>query len=1855
MEESCTYQFPVALQWDQGPEKLKELKNKLLVYFQSKSKSNGGESVIKDLDCSQGYVLIHFSQETVRDRVLQKQTHELSLPGGKKLQLNISLPEAGGFNASKAEVSPAKDTTAKEPKAKESSPNELSYKKPSASEIPVTESPTKETSAKRSQALEPPAGSNDIDIEEESVSAESNVKSEKANITIQGAPNSMVLIENLQESFTAEMLNLLVEKDSNKVEGQDFYVEMIPEIQSAVVTFTCDIDICSFMGRLTRNSRFKQEPTVKALEETKHIRVENVSPNMSEEYLLIYFESSRHGGGTVQKVNLIPEEEAAIVTFRNIEDTYKVLAKQNVLEKKLVSVYPYYESPGITLYGKEGPCVTLPKPLEVPISPYVLEFILEHPQIKNDINKKMVDKNCEITWPDPNCSKPTIRFCILSSISSHLRTMAKIVRTWGDQVYTEFSHIINRFKAAEYNVNPSVWEAIKGEVSSSTYGEILVKPDLAKQKVFLAGPSQVMTEKEQAFGELVENTTRQIDRQNRSVEMSEALAPALYEIMCKSGHIKNIQSQSPDVRIEYDVPTKNLKLYGVKEEVLSAKSEIHKATQQLKSKSIPFDLHIIHFLGFTDNDALSCLLLTRHNINAVFRTEGNLVTLNGLSMKDLSEAEKQMKRELVCMQVTVEDKTIISKPEWNSLITHLCHSFNSERCTVVIEEFPRGAENQVVIAGLASNVGNASQQIHDFLEKNTPIQKNIQVRSVAIIPFIMQEKKQFYEEIKSQNVNVVMKEKNITLRGSRFYVQEAAILIEKILSSLHSGTVCIKKPGAKKFCIEKEEMYVSAAKNKFQCLVHFQKEGEDIVTTSPVDISESHYQRDLPEGVTIAIYKDDLTHHSVDVVVNAATEDLKLTEGLSLALLNAAGPNLQTECNQIIKTEGKLRIGDSVITGAGNLPCKQVIHSVSPKWDPKTKCTRLLQRAINRCLELAAENGHNSVAIPTVGSQMSGFPVNVCVQNIVESVRQYVESPERSKNLKRIHLVDSAGETVAAFTEAVKAEFGDNIPESSRTGNIGSDKQSKSKEMSRRSDGQMATTKEGVNIKIVQGNIQDATTDVIVNSVGKDLNLNFGAVSKALSAKAGAKLQEQLKELSHGSQVEEGSVFVTDGFGLNCKKVIHVVTPGWDEGKGSAEKTLRTIMKSCQSATKKEKLKSITFPAIGTGALGFPKNVVASLMFEEVLKFSCKHKGGQLQEVNFLLHPSDKETIKAFNSELSERTKSEESGHQSKDGRNTALYGLVSTPTLGVHEIKIGSLTYQVKTGDITKERTDVIVNSTNNTFRLKTGVSKAILEAAGKSVEDECTKLGGQANKGYIVTQNGNLSCRHIIHVYAVSTPDKIKASILDVLQECENLKATSVAFPAIGTGAGRVTSAAVADTMLDAVEEFVTSKSPKSVQTVKVIVFQQKMLDDFYNSMINKEETGLLAQSGFRGAIQFVLNYFTATKVEPEKPKLYIPKQNIEPAIFHLCGEDKKKVMEASSWLEELLLKEQHEDVISDDWILEFEEQELKKLTELQNKSHVHISIEPSGSAIKVSGLTRDVFDISKEIHSIIKNVNYRKTREREADLYSNLVEWRYHDGTRFVPFAKMFNLDLEKAQIDGIQSLSVDIGGVKYTVNMELKSASDVKGNSVGIERVSKSGLSTSLPDNWDPMEKEQLKIVPLNPGSPEYNSVEGMFAQTCQMKIMKIQRVQNQYLWHNYQIKKQSIDTKNSSTNNEKQLFHGTNPGTIDNVNNNGFNRSFAGKNASIIGNGTYFAVDANYSADDTYSKPDTSGHKHMYLARVLTGTFTTGQKDLIAPPPKTQSNPTDLYDSVTDNMNQPSMFVIFNDIQAYPEYLITFTK
>ena len=114
-------------------------------------------------------------------------------------------------------------------------------------------------------------------------------------------------------------------------------------------------------------------------------------------------------------------------------------------------------------------------------------------------------------------------------------------------------------------------------------------------------------------------------------------------------------------------------------------------------------------------------------------------------------------------------------------------------------------------------------------------------------------------------------------------------------------------------------------------------------------------------------------------------------------------------------------------------------------------------------------------------------------------------------------------------------------------------------------------------------------------------------------------------------------------------------------------------------------------------------------------------------------------------------------------------------------------------------------------------------------------------------------------------------------------------------------------------------------------------------------------------------------------------------------------------------------------------------------------------------------------------------------------------------------------------------------------------------------------------------------------------------------------------------------------------------SIEKIIQQGFNRSFCGKNATVYGKGVYFARDSSYSSSDTYSPKDPfTGHKHILACSVVVGEFCPGRTNARTPDLR-DATKNILYDSTVDSVSDPSLYVTYHDAQAYPEYLITFKR
>jgi len=208
----------------------------------------------------------------------------------------------------------------------------------------------------------------------------------------------------------------------------------------------------------------------------------------------------------------------------------------------------------------------------------------------------------------------------------------------------------------------------------------------------------------------------------------------------------------------------------------------------------------------------------------------------------------------------------------------------------------------------------------------------------------------------------------------------------------------------------------------------------------------------------------------------------------------------------------------------------------------------------------------------------------------------------------------------------------------------------------------------------------------------------------------------------------------------------------------------------------------------------------------------------------------------------------------------------------------------------------------------------------------------------------------------------------------------------------------------------------------------------------------------------------------------------------------------------------------------------------------------------------------------------------------------------------------------------------------------------------------------PPTWLPLKDPLVaELVALAEG-PEKKTVVEAFMRSLKpnVKVAKVLRVQNLSLWQSFAVKRQTIVSREctdcASIRSSKALgrvervwlFHGTGPETVPKIMQQGFNRSFCGKNATMFGKGVYFARDASYSSSPKYSAPAPDGTQHMFLCRVVVGEYCTGVKDALAPSVRDESKHM-LFDSTVDNTHDPNIYVTYHDAQAYPEYLVHFTQ
>ena len=149
---------------------------------------------------------------------------------------------------------------------------------------------------------------------------------------------------------------------------------------------------------------------------------------------------------------------------------------------------------------------------------------------------------------------------------------------------------------------------------------------------------------------------------------------------------------------------------------------------------------------------------------------------------------------------------------------------------------------------------------------------------------------------------------------------------------------------------------------------------------------------------TVRLIRGDITEMETDAIVNAANSSLMGGGGVDGAIHRRGGPKILEECKNIraIEWPQGLPTGKAVITEAGNLKARHVIHTVGPVWrGGKRGEPELLAQAYQSSLRLAVQKGLKTVAFPSISTGAYSYPVEGACRVALEAVKEFLEKEYR--------------------------------------------------------------------------------------------------------------------------------------------------------------------------------------------------------------------------------------------------------------------------------------------------------------------------------------------------------------------------------------------------------------------------------------------------------------------------------------------------------------------------------------------------------------------------------------------------------------------------------------------------------------------------------------------------------------------------------------------------------------------------------------------------------------------------------------------------------------------------------------------
>ena len=262
-------------------------------------------------------------------------------------------------------------------------------------------------------------------------------------------------------------------------------------------------------------------------------------------------------------------------------------------------------------------------------------------------------------------------------------------------------------------------------------------------------------------------------------------------------------------------------------------------------------------------------------------------------------------------------------------------------------------------------------------------------------------------------------------KGDEIKVKKIMEDMTGVLQSTHKTTVALKSAQICQYFLEKGEgaLQIPGIEKQANVVIEVCRIRSSEPATMPMSYvshaskTSEQCSAQVVDRKHIVIHLGDITQFQVDVIVNAANEELKHIGGLAYTILRKGGKEIQDASDRYTKSHGKLGAGDVWLsTVVGKLPCQALIHAVGPRWQRKPTDRDHLKEVCIKCLTSAID--YTSIALPAISTGTFGCPMDICADVMISSTVEFCNT-HRSAPLEEINIVLFKDSDVPHFVQAL--------------------------------------------------------------------------------------------------------------------------------------------------------------------------------------------------------------------------------------------------------------------------------------------------------------------------------------------------------------------------------------------------------------------------------------------------------------------------------------------------------------------------------------------------------------------------------------------------------------------------------------------------------------------------------------------------------------------------------------------------------------------------------------------------------------------------------------------------------------------